>query len=226
MGKSSFDENTLKEYFKTMDEVYSSFHEEKLGPGKRNDVIPATTTYQKILEDNFVLQYQSFEIFISESYIPFCIGFLSITDEKTTEQGYPIAWAISRDRYIYYRDLGKGLLREKSEYNKSLDAYSFNYCDLSNISKEKAIREAQKKYEKMIHVSKETFGKSLFDFYFGKHGISLDGVEVTFRLVLKCPWEKDSLVHGEFYKHIYQSIFPKMNDEFSIRLISNSTISD
>jgi len=202
-----------------MDSHWSLLHNQRFGKDQRIDVKSPLKTYRTIIQEYYLPKYTNYDLFIRESFHPFCVGYLSINDENVIAQRYPIAWAIRNNRYSHYRDLGKQILDTEIYQRQELEDCIYDVTDISELSSSDVLHSAHGKYWDILHLAKKHVSESIHTFYFSEDVISFVGVELSFRILVKCPWPKNSPLRGEFYRHLYRSILPEYQENISIKLI-------
>lgn len=202
-----------------MDAHWTRVHAEKLGTNQRIDVKDPFQTYRTIIQTEYVGKYTDYDTFIRRSFHPFCLGFLSIDDAQTQEQHYPIAWGISKNRYSHYKQLGEPILKNQQSLSQNLSSCQYRVLNVQSLDKDKVLMKSFEKFRQILDIAKTCLSSSVSKFYFDRDSLSFQGVEVSIRLIIKCPWKSNSQLRGEFYKHLYGHILPQMNDtRVSVRL--------
>lgn len=193
---------------KTLEAVWINLHSTYCKK-QRIDVIPLEKTLSTILQQ-YSHSYNSLDQFIQQSFIPFCKGYLSIDDENVKKQHYPLSWALSNNRYLYYEELGK------QQYQFILqNTFTYSVFSSNDLIKEDVLFRASEALNQLKNNAKEQLSELIYNTYF--KDLEFKGVEMTIRIIAESP-VKEINMKSEIVKYV-TLLCEKMGKMLSIRFI-------
>ena len=205
---------------RAMEHMWDELHNGRLGGIARIDIIPPEYTYASIVKDQY--RGGDFEQFLESSFYPFCVGYLDSDSEKVISQNYPIAWGITKNRYVFYQDIGRDILRRERLVETNLDGYLYETFDSGSLGRREAVVHGARRFGEIRRQSKSVLADSVHSFFFDD-SIAFCGVELVMRVVVSCPWEKSSPMRGEFQRHL-QHVIDTQGNMVSVRLVARNQL--
>lgn len=213
------------EYEVLMESMFNRYHGERFGKDMRNDKLDIHIVYEYILEQYYrgQSQYTTFQYFLTENFEYFVIGYLYTAIEKAQQERCPLAWGVYDGRYQHYVDAGHVYVKAHPEcfVLETLSSHVVGVCyfpEHCGFNKQEALQKSSVYAQQIVRIAQQQLTRAVYELLFHPDVLKYHGVEHTCRLIFTVPWEPESPLYGEWYKYVYNMIFPKLGTQLSIRL--------